>query len=191
MSDQRAAFDRLLTALDQLGILYAVGGSLASSVHGVPRATVDVDLVVELPESKIEPLVEDLKTEFFAEADSVRDAVRSGRSFTLIHYKSAYKFDLFPLPDDPYYRTEFDRRFEVDFSVTENKSLRFSVVTAEDIVLTKLVWYQKGGEVSTRQWNDLRGILRLRSQDLDWAYLRHWATYLRIDELLNRLLDDA
>ena len=191
MSDQWAAFDRLLTALDQLGILYAVGGSLASSVHGVPRATVDVDLVVELPESKIEPLVEDLKTEFFAEADSVRDAVRSGRSFNLIHYKSAYKFDLFPLPDDPYYRTEFDRRFEVDFSVTGNKSPRFWVVTAEDIVLTKLVWYQKGGEVSTRQWNDLRGILRLRSQELDWAYLRHWATYLRIDELLNRLLDDA
>ena len=190
MSDQWAAFERLLAALDRLEILYAVGGSLASSVHGIPRATVDVDLVVDLPDSKIGPLVEDLKAEFFAEADAVRDAVRTGRSFNLIHYKSTYKFDLFPLPDNPYYRTEFDRRFEVDFSIAENKSLRFSVVTAEDAVLTKLVWYQGGGEVSTLQWNDLRGIVRLRRQELDWAYLRHWAAYLQVNELLNRLLDE-
>ena len=123
MSDQWAAFERLLAALDRLEILYAVGGSLASSVHGVPRATVDVDLLVDLPDSKIEPLVEDLKAEFFAEADLIRDAVRAGRPFNLIHYKSAYKFDLFPLPDDPYYRTEFDRRFEVNLSVTESQFL--------------------------------------------------------------------
>ncbi len=71
MSDQWAAFERLLAALDRLEILYAVGGSVVSSVHGIPRATVDVDLVVDLPDSKILPLVEDLKAEFFAEADAV------------------------------------------------------------------------------------------------------------------------
>ena len=190
MNDQWAAFRELLTALDRLGILHAVGGSLASSVHGVPRATVDVDLVVDLPESKIEPLAENLKAGFFAEPDLIRDAVRSGRSFNLIHYKSAYKFDLFPLRDDPYYRTEFDRRFETQFWIAEDQSLRFAVVTAEDAVLTKLVWYLEGGEVSTRQWNDLLGIVQLRSQELDWAYLRHWASYLQVDGLLDRLCDE-
>ena len=189
MNDQWAALEGLLTALDRLGILYAVGGSLASSVHGIPRATVDVDLVVDLPDSKIETLVESLKAEFFAEADLIRDAVRSGRPFNLIHYKSTYKFDLFPLRDDPYYRTEFDRRFEVDFSVDENKSLRFSVVTAEDAVLTKLVWYREGGEVSTRQWNDLHGIAQMRGPELDREYLRRWASYLKVDRLLSRLLE--
>ena len=191
MSDPWEAFERLLTGLDRLGIRYAVGGSLASSVHGVPRATVDVDLVVDLPESKIEPLVEDLKAEFFAETDLIRDAVRSGRSFTLIHYKSAYKFDLFPLPDDPYYRTELDRRFEVNFLVTESQSRRFSVVTAEDAVLAKLVWYQAGGEVSTRQWNDLLGIVQMRRRELDREYLRRWALSLKVDRLLSHLLEET
>ena len=96
-----------------------------------------------------------------------------------------------PLPDDPYYRTELDRRFEVNFLVTESQSLRFSVVTAEDAVLTKLVWYQAGGEVSTRQWNDLLGIVQMRRRELDREYLRRWALYLKVDRLLSHLLDET
>jgi hypothetical protein len=35
-------------ALDRLGFSYAIGGSLASAIHGVMRATINADLVANL-----------------------------------------------------------------------------------------------------------------------------------------------
>jgi hypothetical protein len=54
MSAPSAAFARLLEVLDRMGIPYLVGGSVASSAHGVPRTTLDVDLVVDLKPEQIE-----------------------------------------------------------------------------------------------------------------------------------------
>ena len=187
MNDAWQAFETLLKALDRLSIRHAAGGSLASSVHGIPRATVDIDLLVDLREQDIAPLAADLSAEFYADADVIREAVQACRPFNLIHYESSYKFDLFPLPADPYYRCELDRRRVTEFSFGEGPSLRFPVVTAEDTILTKLVWYQAGGEVSGRQWNDSLGIINVRGQALDQNYLRKWAAHLGVAQLLQRV----
>ena len=187
MNDARQAFGTLLAALDRLAIRHAAGGSLASSVHGIPRATVDIDLLVDLREQDIAPLAAELGKDFYADANVIREAVGACRPFNLIHYESSYKFDLFPLPEDPYYQGELDRRTVAEFSFGEGPSLRFPVVTAEDTVLTKLVWYQMGGEVSERQWNDLLGIVRVRGQALDQDYLRRWAEHLGVAQLLQRV----
>ncbi len=47
-------------ALEQIGIPYAVGDSLASSVHGVMRSTLDVDIVADIRHEHIAPLVAEL-----------------------------------------------------------------------------------------------------------------------------------
>ena len=187
MNDAWRAFGTLLAALNRLSIRYAAGGSLASSVHGVPRATVDIDLVVDLRDRDITPLSAELSKEFYADAGVIREAVRACRPFNLIHYESSYKFDLFPLPADPYYRGELDRRIVTEFSFGEGPCLRFPVVTPEDTVLTKLVWYQSGGEVSERQWNDVLGIIKVRGPELDQDYLRRWAAHLGVTQLWQRL----
>ena len=181
------AFGTLLAALNRLSIRYAAGGSLASSVHGVPRATVDIDLVVDLPDQDIAPLSAELSQEFYADAGVIREAVRTCRPFNLIHYESSYKFDLFPLPEDPYYQGELDRRTVTEFSFGEGPCLRFPVVTPEDTVLTKLVWYQTRGKVSERQCSDVLGIIKVRGQELDQEYLRRWAAHLGVTQLLQRL----
>jgi len=62
------------------------------------------------------------------------------------------------------------------------------VATAEDTVLRKLEWYRAGGETSERQWNDLRGVLKVSGAQLDREYMYEWARYLKIDDLLDRLL---
>lgn len=160
---------------------------LASSVHGVPRATVGIDLVVDLREQDIAPLTTELSKEFYEDADVIREAVQACRPFNLIHYASSYKFDLFPLPADPYYQGELDRRNVTEFSFGEGPSLRFPVVTPEDTVLTKLVWYQMGGEVSEQQWNDLLGIVKVKGQELDQDYLQRWAAHLGVALQLERL----
>ena len=187
MNDAWRAFGVLLAALDRLSIRYAAGGSLASSVHGIPRATVAIDLVADLHDRDIAPLSAELSKEFYADDGVMREAVRACRPFNLIHYKSSYKFDLFPLPADPYYQGELDRRTVTEFSFGEGPSLRFPVVTPEDTVLTKLVWRQTGGEVSERQWSDVLGIIKVRGQELDQDYLRRWAAHLGVTQLLQRV----
>jgi hypothetical protein len=62
------------------------------------------------------------------------------------------------------------------------------VATAEDTILRKLEWYRAGGETSERQWNDLRGVLKISGARLDLAYLRQWAPFLKVEDLLDRLL---
>jgi hypothetical protein len=187
MDEIRPGFERLLQALEQNGIPYAVGGSLASSVHGVPRSTVDIDLVVEMTQDQVGGFVAELGDAFYADEEVIRSALASKRSFNLIDMESGYKFDLFPLPDSPYYRTEFQRRGGVEYPIG-NSQLRFSVVSPEDAILTKLVWFRSGGEVSDRQWNDVRGILEVQGERLDRSYLEHWGRHLDIADLIERLL---
>jgi hypothetical protein len=81
--------------LEQLGIPYAVGGSLASSLHGVMRATLDVDIVADMKLEHVPPLVAALAPEFYADDEMMRDAIEHRSSFNLIHYKTAFKVDIF------------------------------------------------------------------------------------------------
>ena len=187
MSDAGAAFKRLIEVLNQIGIPYAAGGSLASSVHGTPRATADIDLVVDIRPAHAGPLAAALNDEFFADDKMIAGSIERGRAFNLIHHASGYKFDLFPLPDEPYYRVEFERREPAEFTVGE-EPLRFDVVTAEDSVLAKLVWYRLAGEVSERHWNDASAIVQVQGDKLDEAYLRKWSSQLGVADLLGRLL---
>ena len=98
-------FRRVVTALDAAGIPYMLTGSFASSYHGMPRATQDIDVVVELPEIVAKELYLAVSSDFYADEEMILDAIRCGLSFNLIHLESGYKFDLFvagrhPLGDD-------------------------------------------------------------------------------------------
>src|ERR1700722_16818425 len=87
----------LLSALEELGIRYYAGGSVASSIHGVPRYTQDVDLVADLKPEETELLASKLNADFYADAGQMRDAIRHGRAFNAIHFATGFKVDIFPL----------------------------------------------------------------------------------------------
>lgn len=187
MNDLGRGFERIVRALRKLGIPYAVGGSLASSVHGIPRATVDIDFVVEVQPTQADGLVAEFQNGFYADADMIRAALDAKRSFNLIDLETSYKFDLFPLPDGDYYRKELERREETQHLFGETL-IEFSVVSPEDTILTKLLWFREGGEVSDRQWNDVRGVLEVQGDRLDRDYLLRWARELDVVDLVERLL---
>jgi len=86
---------RVATALEKIGIVYAVGGSLASSAYGVPRSTQDADLLIELPGRFVEPLVLELSPDFYIDRDMILDAIRRRASFNIIHLQTMFKVDLF------------------------------------------------------------------------------------------------
>lgn len=190
MKTPRDALSRILEVLDLLEIPYLIGGSVASSAHGISRPTLDTDFVVDLPAGKTEEFAALLAPDFYADAQMMQEALAAGRAFNLIHYDSTYKFDFFPLRNDEFSRTEFGRRLFIESRSLGGEPLECAMATAEDIILRKLLWYRAGGEVSERQWNDVRGVVRLKGDSLDIVYLRKWAVYLKVDDLLERLLNE-
>jgi hypothetical protein len=189
MQTQADGLKRILEVLDVLEIPYQLVGSLASSVYGIPRTTMDVDLVADLRTDHIKEFVSQLKADFYADPEMIKEAIARGRSFNLIHYASSFKFDIFPLQKDEYSQTQFRRR---EFAETRllGDPIECAVATAEDTILSKLRRYRTGGETSERQWNDLRGILQVSGARLDLAYLNTWAPRLGVVDLLERLLHE-
>lgn len=174
--------------LDRLGIRYCVGGSLASSLHGVPRATQDVDLVAELGAEHVSPLVDALRDTFYVDADMIHEALARCTCFNVIHLDTMFKVDVFVREDGAWAREEMKRRQTKQVTATPAQSL--VVASAEDIVLHKLWWYKLGQEVSERQWRDVIGVLKVQGDSLDMAYVRRWARQLDVDALLDRALDE-
>jgi hypothetical protein len=170
-------------ALEAIGIRYAVGGSLASSVHGMPRSTRDVDLLAEVRPGDADRLAAVLEGAFHVDPESVREAVRDGSSFNVFHKETLFKVDVFVLHDD-LGRAELDRRDLHE--LVEGRGVFVS--TPEDTVLRKLEWYRKGGELSDQQWKDVLGVLEVQAGKMDLAYLSSWAARLGIGDLLERAL---
>jgi hypothetical protein len=177
---------RVAEELDRLCIDYFVGGSVASSVHGRPRTTDDVDIVAALAGPKVDALVHGLEAEFFIDAEMIRDAISRRASFNIIHLATMLKVDVFVLGDEDFSIEEMKRRAAV--------SLRGSRVwfsSPEDIVLEKLDWFRKGEGVSERQWRDVLGVLAVQGARLDLPYLRAWAERRGLLGLLERALGEA
>ena len=184
------ALERLQQSLDRQGIRYFLGGSLASSIHGIQRSTRDIDIVAAIGERHTAELARDLGRDFYIDAEAAAASLRHGRSFNLIHFASSYKFDIFPVSDDPYYQTQLGRSQAKTIVLEEGLTIPSFVATAEDTILSKLVWYRMGGEQSDQQWNDLRGVRAVQGSSLDLAYLRQWAAHLGVQDLLERLLGE-
>ena len=176
-------------ALDRCGLRYVVGGSVASSLSGEPRSTLDVDLVVAIRAADIEPLLAALGDDFHADAEAVRRAVRRRSSVNVFHHATSTKVDLFVLGGSPLDEQAMSRRVRVQVAADPDRFLY--VYTPEDILLQKLRWYRLGGEVSDRQWRDVLGIVAVQGEDLDNAYLWSGAELLAVTDLLDRALREA
>ncbi len=176
-------------ALEQVGVPYRVGGSVASSALGVPRATLDIDIVADLKPHHVAPLAHLLGQDFYFDQAHALEAIQRRSSFNLLHLDKAIKVDIFLLNPTPFEQSAFAREYRIRL---EEPAPPYSVAfcTAEDILLHKLRWYEMGGRSSERQWGDILGILRVQTT-LDLDYLRRWAGELGLAELLEQALAQA
>ena len=167
--------------LDALNIPYMIGGSFASSVHGLGRHTRDADLVIELRMSQVDGLVRGLEADFYVSREAIHEALRDHEAFNAIHLESTFKIDFFVCGTSPFDREEFRRR---EIHQLAEPGLVFK--TPEDTILRKLEWFRAGGEVSEQQWRDVLGVLAVSDSKLDNAYLDRWAASLGLADLLIR-----
>lgn len=175
---------QVIKALDSLGVPYEIGGSVASSLHGVYRLTADVDLVADLPLHKVQQFVTALGSEFYADDLAIRIAIRAKRCFNAIHMPLGLKVDIFAVKDTPFARMEFTRRVKLPFPPPSGPLVWVS--SAEDIVLHKLMWFRDGGKVAQRQFDDSVGVLKMAGPRLDRDYLARWAVSLGVADLLEQ-----
>lgn len=167
-------------ALESAGFRYFVGGSVASSFHGIPRMTNDVDVVVELMPADVPRLTRALGPDFDVNEEALADAARARRGWNIFHTPTATKIDVFIARGDAFDQSRFARCMAVE----PKPGQRVFVSSPEDTVLRKLLWYRQRGSQSQRQWQDVLEVLRMQRGQLDETYLDEWAATLGIADLL-------
>lgn len=175
---------RVAAALDALDVAYSIGGSLAGSFAGEPRATLDIDMVVALEATHVPALVRALENDFYIDSDALHRAVMERSTTNLIHQRTSIKVDLFIAGGTPLDEELLHRRVRLS-------GQDLWVHSPEDILLQKLRWFRRGGEVSDRQWRDVLGIVRVQGQRLDHDYLTAGALRLQVRDLLERALEEG
>jgi hypothetical protein len=188
MPMNEAGSESLQVLRDVVGVLramkigHALGGSFASSLHGVPRQTLDADLTAEPFPGREEEFVGHFGAAYYVELEAVQRAVRDRSCFNLINTAAGFKVNVFIQKDRPFERMSLARRVTKPLSGAAGDEVE--VFSAEDTIVQKLEWFRLGGEMSDRQWSDILGVIRVQGSKLDQPYLDYWAEQLGVADLL-------
>ena len=183
------AVQPVIQAFEKLSIPYYIGGSIASSVYGMARATLDVDIVADLKINHIAHLNLILEHQYYIDEDMIADAIRTNSSFNLIHLETMIKIDVFLHKEDPYAEMALQRKRKD--TLEERANVEFYFSSPEDIIIAKVQWYKIGGFVSERQWLDVIGVIKVQGDLLDKKYLKRWSQKLGLSSLMQKAFDEA
>src|ERR1051326_2086852 len=135
--EQQRVIRTVVDVFEQMGIAYAIGGSQASSVHGIRRGTEDADITVEPFPGREQEFASKFGSDYYADAPMIQDAIRRRASFNLLHWPTGFKVDVFIGKDRPFDHSVMTRRAIV---TTETDPHGLVYVSPEDIILHKLEW---------------------------------------------------
>jgi hypothetical protein len=191
VSEQReiAVLERLAEVLDALGIPYAIGGSIASSLYGTVRFTRDADIALYPFPSVADKFYEMLKDEFYVNEQAMQQALGCCGTFSIIHFDTAFKIDIFLLGPSEFERQLLVRSRIVRLGESAEGDLCF--VSPEDVILLKLRNLSEGDGPGEQQWGDIVGVLAVQGKALDFEYLTSEARRVAVEELLDRALAEV
>lgn len=156
-------------------------GSLAAAYYGAPRATQDLDLVIESQPDNLRRFVKDLQSVgLYVDLDSALEALRTGGQFNAIDPSTGWKADLIFRKARAFSESEFGRRQQ-----RELLGIEIALATLEDLIVAKLEWSELGD--SELQRRDVRELLEMAGDKIDQAYLEHWIDALDLRHAWDRL----
>jgi len=182
MEEERVqVFKEVVRVLERLHIPYMLTGGLAVSFWGRPRATFDIDIVVEIKPEDVPRIVKEFSGDYYIAPHAIYEAISYNASFNIIHRKTQIKTDFYLVKKDSYSRVRFKRR-----KVVKILGQKTSIIPAEDLILIKLLWYKESE--STRHLEDAQSIVAIQGDNLDKKYLRQWAKRQGTVDILNKIL---
>ena len=178
----------VIEALEAAGIVYMVGGAVASWAWGEPRATLDLDLVVNIPMEAIYLLSNELKKrDMLVPGEIIMDNILETRAdvpINAIHMYSGYKADLYPLREgDDLRESAFKRRRKIDLGEPIGEIYLHS---PEDLIIYKLLYFSLSEQ--TKHTRDITSIVISQSSELDYQYIQYWTDKKGLAELWKSLL---
>jgi hypothetical protein len=179
---EQAFLEDVIARLEKLGVSYAVTGSIASNLWGIPRTTHDVDIVVVLSAADCDRVIAEFIADYYLSGAAVKDAVARQSMFNIIDSSTSLKADLWVTQADPFGQSLLNRRRRLE--IVPGRMAQ--VASPEDVLLHKLVWNQI--TPSERQLADAAGIAAVQAEQLDLAYLRTWARQQGTAEILEHVL---
>ncbi len=171
----------VLHQLNPMGVDYMLTGSMASNFWGIPRTTHDLDFVILLKPSQVDPFVAGFQQGFFIQPQSVRSVFQPPYQFNVLDEQSALKADFWQLRESEFEQEMFRRRLAIKLFGTPAW-----IATAEDILLHKLYWNSL--TPSERQRYDAAGVFAIQGAALDMDYLKTWAEKLQVSETWEDLI---
>lgn len=172
----------LVELFEKYQISYILTGSFACSFWGHPRATHDIDFVIEIEPPKKKNFLAFLKKlgkQFEVDLSAAETAIDEHKQFNIFYPENLLKIDFWIAKDDGFEKSKFRRRVFVKLF-----GKKVAIVSAEDLILTKLSWVKIA--YSERHLRDCVGILEMQRGKLDKAYLLKTAGELGVSKLLTR-----
>jgi hypothetical protein len=167
---------RYVEAVERSGIPYMLTGSFASSYYGTPRGTQDLDLVISPTRAQLRQLLAPFgPPDYYVDVPAALAALQEEGQFNVLDLDSGGKVDFIIRKDNDFNDSEFRRRTQAVVN-----GVPVSIATAEDVIVAKLEWAQLGQ--STRQIEDVAGILGARGDSLDLAYVERWIRELGLEK---------
>jgi len=167
---------RLTSALERAQVPYMLTGSVASSAHGLPRSTRDLDIVIAPTRAQLLTLIQQFPdSHYYADKQQALQALSNRSQFNVIDYSSAWKVDFIIAEDSDYGREAFGRRRFIEIAGNH-----VYIASPEDVLIAKLRWAKLGG--SDRQLQDAAGILSTQGGNLDVVYVEQWVRNLSLEE---------
>jgi len=179
----------LLDCLKTTQVEYMIGGAIAEWAWGEPRATQDLDIVIDLPLESIGRFSEELKKrDMLVPTDIILDAMMEDRAdfpLNAIHTYSGLKADLFLMKEgDALRQSAFKRRVLVDYGPPIGEVY---VHSPEDLILYKLLYLGLSGQ--PKHARDIAAILHARKNKINLEYIDEWVARLGLASIWNELQD--
>jgi hypothetical protein len=163
-----AIFREIIAAFDQAQIPYMVVGSFASNLYGTGRGTQDIDVVISASPERVRAFLSIIpRTRYYFDLDTALEASRRKSMFNILDMERGWKVDLIFEKPSAYHQQAFQRRI-----AAEIEHVPLLAATAEDTIISKLEWAKMSE--SSRQIEDVAGILKVRNASLDRAYIENW-----------------
>ncbi len=170
----------VIDALNTEKIPYMLVGSFSSNYYAIPRATQDVDFVLQLKSGTISSLAERLGPRFQFDRQMSFETVTATKRYVFRLADNPFLVELFLLSDDAHDQERFARRRRERILGRD-----VFIPTVEDVIITKLRWSRAGRRVKDTE--DVQNVIAVQVDRINWDYVTSWCDRHDTRKLLDQV----